>query len=100
MCVPSQSSSALTILTVYHRPTVHVWSWQFAKTLHTIMATAFAAKSPSYAKIIELDKRIRDFPDPPCIQPQPGPVPLDSSENTTRTMQTLLVTLSKDTSKL
>ena len=58
--------------------------------LHNIMAIAFAAKTPSYAKIMELDKRVRDFPDPP---PFPG-----ESENVPRTMQNLLATLYKETS--
>ncbi|TBU42247.1 hypothetical protein BD309DRAFT_866742 [Dichomitus squalens] len=78
----------------------HVWSWQFSKVLHNVMTTAFAATSPTYAKIIELDKRIRDFPDPPCILPPTGPSSPNASDNITRTMQSLLVTLSKDTTHL
>ncbi len=70
---------------------VHVWTWQFTKLLHTIMTAAFAAKTPTYTKIMELDKRVRDFPDPECIR---GP----KSEDVTWTMRHLLVTLYKETS--
>ncbi|KAI1790939.1 hypothetical protein LXA43DRAFT_973323 [Ganoderma leucocontextum] len=78
----------------------HVWTWQFAKIVHTIMTNAFAGKPPAYTRIIELDKRIRDFPDPPCIQPPTGPPSTNGSDNITRTMQALLVTLAKDTTHL
>ena len=77
----------------------HVWTWQFAKLMHTVMTTAFSAKPTTYVKIIELDKRIRDFPDPACIQPPTGTLPSSTSDNVTRTMQALFVTLMKDTSK-
>ncbi|RPD64670.1 hypothetical protein L226DRAFT_528955 [Lentinus tigrinus ALCF2SS1-7] len=70
----------------------HVWTWQFTKLLHTIITSAFAAKSPTYTKIMELDKRVRDFPDPDCIQVK--------TEDVTRTMQHLLVTLYKETTHL
>ncbi|PIL31282.1 transcription factor [Ganoderma sinense ZZ0214-1] len=80
----------------------HVWTWQFAKLMHTVMTAAFSAKSTTYSRIIELDKRIRDFPDPPCIQPPTGPPPpnASASDNITRTMQALFVTLMKDTTHL
>ncbi|TFK85569.1 hypothetical protein K466DRAFT_587983 [Polyporus arcularius HHB13444] len=71
----------------------HVWTWQFTKLLHTIMTAAFAAKTPTYTKIMELDKRVRDFPDPECIRGA-------KSEDVTWTMRHLLVTLYKETTHL
>ncbi|KAI0673868.1 hypothetical protein C8Q78DRAFT_967725 [Trametes maxima] len=72
-----------------------VWSWQFTKVLHTIMASAFGAKQPTYAKIIELDRRVRDFPVPPALrlvcgvsETPPAPAHL--------CMQRLLVTMTKE----
>ena len=70
---------------------VHTWTWQFTKLLHTIMTAAFASKSPTYTKIMELDKRVRDFPDPECIQG-------GKNDDVTKTMQHLLVTLYKESS--
>ncbi|KAM5539954.1 hypothetical protein V8D89_006457 [Ganoderma adspersum] len=78
----------------------HVWTWQFAKLMHTVMSTAFSAKPTTYVRVIELDKRIRDFPDPACIQPPTGTLPTSTSDNVTRTMQALFVTLMKDTTHL
>ncbi|EKM57517.1 uncharacterized protein PHACADRAFT_182049 [Phanerochaete carnosa HHB-10118-sp] len=40
----------------------HPWCWQYSKLLHTVRATAFAAAVPQYAKILELDRAVRDFP--------------------------------------
>ncbi|KAI0370472.1 hypothetical protein BV20DRAFT_1035925 [Pilatotrama ljubarskyi] len=73
----------------------HVWGWQFAKLLHTVMTSAFAAKSPTYAKIFELDRRVRDSPVPPalripCGAPETPPAPL------WLTMQRLFVTLARE----
>ncbi|TFK42264.1 fungal-specific transcription factor domain-containing protein [Crucibulum laeve] len=41
-----------------------VWNWKFAILLHSIMATAFGPKQPPYPMILELDRKIRDFPIP------------------------------------
>ncbi|GJF00201.1 fungal-specific transcription factor domain-containing protein [Phanerochaete sordida] len=42
----------------------HPWTWQYSKLLHTVHATAFAAGIPQYTKILELDRKIRDYPVP------------------------------------
>ncbi|KAI0354702.1 hypothetical protein OH77DRAFT_1425800 [Trametes cingulata] len=73
----------------------HVWSWQFARLLHTVMTSAFAAKSPTYAQIFELDRRVRESPVPqalkvPCGTPETPPAPLHL------TMQRLFVTLARE----
>ncbi|KAI0756452.1 hypothetical protein C8Q80DRAFT_1223696 [Daedaleopsis nitida] len=74
----------------------HVWTWQFTKLLHNIMSSAFAAKSPSYTRIMELDKRVRDFSEPePCLPNDPK-----KPDEVTLTMQKLLVTLYKETTHL
>lgn len=86
----------ITILISY---IVHVWTWQFTKLLHTITSEAFAAKSPTYTKIMELDKRVRDFPDPPCLRDPPTPG-TPESDSVTRIMQTMSVTLYKETTHL
>ena len=54
------------------------------------MTSVWAAKTPSYTKIMELDKRVREFPDPDCVQ--------NTSETVARTMQSLVVVLYKETS--
>ncbi|KAI0706170.1 hypothetical protein BC835DRAFT_1312763 [Cytidiella melzeri] len=42
----------------------HPWSWQYSKLLHDVMTTVFGVKAPQYSTVLELDKRIRDFPIP------------------------------------
>ncbi|KAG2116363.1 hypothetical protein BD769DRAFT_1629847 [Suillus cothurnatus] len=49
---------------------VHMWSWQFSRLLHHVMVNAFGAKTPTYSTILELDRKIRDFPVPPHLQPR------------------------------
>ena len=58
------------------------------------MTSAFAAKSPTYTKIMELDKRVRDFPEPPVQEVDPR----STDDNVVRTMQSLLATLYKESS--
>lgn len=43
---------------------VHPWTWQYTKLLHQVMTTAFGAKTPQYTTVLELDRKIRDFPVP------------------------------------
>jgi hypothetical protein len=59
-------------------PLVHPWTWQFSKLLHNVTATAFAAKVPQYNKVLELDRKIRDFPVPFRMQDKCGQKVLDS----------------------
>ena len=57
----------LSIIEVLYSPpfrTDHPWIWQYCKLMHNVMATAFAAKIPPYAKVLELDRKVRDFPVP------------------------------------
>ena len=75
------------------RLAVHVWTWQFAKLLHTITIEAFAAKPPTYAKIMELDKCVRDFPDPQCVR---EPV-VEGPSKVTHIMQSMIATLHRET---
>ncbi|KAH0837784.1 hypothetical protein J3R83DRAFT_5964 [Lanmaoa asiatica] len=46
------------------------WSWRFAKLLHEVLVAAFGAKIPTYSTILELDRKIRDFPIPSHLQLQ------------------------------
>jgi hypothetical protein len=39
-----------------------VWIWQYSKLMHNIMSAVFGVKIPPYAKVLDLDRRIRDFP--------------------------------------
>ncbi|KAG1763219.1 hypothetical protein EDD22DRAFT_777289, partial [Suillus occidentalis] len=48
----------------------HMWSWKFSRLLHHVMVNAFGAKIPTYSTILELDRKIRDFPVPPHLQPR------------------------------
>ncbi|EJF67345.1 hypothetical protein DICSQDRAFT_151630 [Dichomitus squalens LYAD-421 SS1] len=77
----------------------HVWTWQYTKLLHSIMTTAFAAKSPCYSKVMELDRRVRDFPIPASLRVQCGAVE-DPPPTTAVIVQRLLGTLLKETTLL
>ncbi|CDO73376.1 hypothetical protein BN946_scf185013.g10 [Trametes cinnabarina] len=68
-----------------------VWNWQFAKVMHSVMTTAFGAKPPTYAKIIELDRRVRDTHVPAPLQ-LPCGVNDGSTPCVTLTMQRMFVT--------
>ncbi|KAF8131480.1 hypothetical protein EV363DRAFT_1165082, partial [Boletus edulis] len=46
------------------------WSWRFSKLLHEVLVRAFGAKLPTYSTILELDRKIRDFPIPSHLQLQ------------------------------
>ncbi|KAG1799032.1 uncharacterized protein HD556DRAFT_1430789 [Suillus plorans] len=48
----------------------HMWSWKFSRLLHHVMVNAFGAKTPTYRTILELDRKIRDFPVPSHLQPR------------------------------
>lgn len=48
---------------------VHTWTWQYTRLLHNVMTTAFGARLPPYSTILELDRKIRDFPVPKYLQP-------------------------------
>ncbi|KAI0714759.1 hypothetical protein C8Q76DRAFT_618064 [Earliella scabrosa] len=77
----------------------HAWSWQYTRLFHTIMTTAFAAKAPSYAKIMEMDKRVRDFPVPTSLRIQCGEVEMPPP-STALIMQRMFGTLLKETTLL
>ena len=78
-----------------------MWTWQYTKLLHTIMTTAFASKSPTYTKIMELDKRVRDFPVPEALRMTYDCVDKPCQGMTqTATLQRLVGTLLKETSAL
>lgn len=75
-----------------------MWSWQFSRLLHHVMVNAFGAKTPTYSTILELDRKIRDFPVPPHLQPRCG-----ADEELTEScvllhFQRLLLLMNKETS--
>ncbi|KAG8219250.1 hypothetical protein J3R82DRAFT_89 [Butyriboletus roseoflavus] len=43
---------------------------KFAKLLHEVLVAAFGAKIPTYCAVLELDRKIRDFPIPSHLQLQ------------------------------
>ncbi|KAG7451871.1 uncharacterized protein BT62DRAFT_959771 [Guyanagaster necrorhizus] len=49
----------------------HSWIWQYATLMHSVMRAAFGVKVPAYSAILDLDRKIRDFPVPsrfhPCV---------------------------------
>ncbi|KAI0756451.1 hypothetical protein C8Q80DRAFT_1128643 [Daedaleopsis nitida] len=73
----------------------HVWSWQYTKLFHTIMITAFGAKAANYAKVMEMDKHVRDFPVPPWLRVQCGATEVPPP-TPALTMQRCLATLYKE----
>lgn len=50
-------------------PPDHSWVWLFTRLLHTVMTTAFGVKMPPYITILDLDRKIRDFPIPSHLRP-------------------------------
>ncbi|KIJ13816.1 hypothetical protein PAXINDRAFT_170130 [Paxillus involutus ATCC 200175] len=48
----------------------HSWSWRYSRLLHEVLVNAFGTKTPTYKTILELDRKIRDFPIPPHLQPR------------------------------
>lgn len=77
--------------------TVHSWVWRYTTLVHTVMATAFGSKNPPYNVILELDRKIRDFPVPERLQLC---VPLSDSIAPIHYMQRWSVVLYKDTGAL
>ncbi|EGN93676.1 hypothetical protein SERLA73DRAFT_163437 [Serpula lacrymans var. lacrymans S7.3] len=47
-----------------------IWSCKFTKLLHHVMTTALGSHPPSYSTVLELDRKIRDFPIPPHLRPK------------------------------
>ncbi|KAF8650271.1 hypothetical protein AX16_005325 [Volvariella volvacea WC 439] len=45
------------------------WTWRFTSLLQSVMASAFGAKHPPYATIIDLDRQIRDSYVPEHLRP-------------------------------
>ncbi|OJT04515.1 hypothetical protein TRAPUB_4785 [Trametes pubescens] len=79
--------------------TYHAWCWQFTRVMHAVMTATSGAKPPTYAKVFELDRRIRDFPVPPALRIPCGPQE-KKVEPIALTMQRLLVTVHKETTLL
>lgn len=91
-CVLNSSRPAASIYVV-----VHSWTWQYTRLLHTVMTTAFGAKTPPYSTVVDLDRKIRDFPMPwrmhvNCGQPE------ECSPSNTLRMQRWIVVASKEAS--
>ncbi|KAH9854322.1 hypothetical protein C2E23DRAFT_726436 [Lenzites betulinus] len=75
----------------------HVWNWNYTRLLHAVMAVTSGTKPPTYAKVFELDKRIRDFPVPTALQASTTTTTSETQADAlTITMQRLLVTISKE----
>lgn len=48
---------------------VHSWIWQYTTLMHSVMGAAFGVKVPAYTVILDLDRKIRDFPVPLRFRP-------------------------------
>ena len=48
---------------------VSKWSYTFSQLLYYVLETAFAAKPPPYSKILDLDRKLRDFYVPKYLRP-------------------------------
>ncbi|KAG6834457.1 hypothetical protein H0H93_009507, partial [Arthromyces matolae] len=38
------------------------WNWRYSALLHSLMATSFGPRQPTYITVLTLDRQIRDFP--------------------------------------
>ncbi|GLB43693.1 putative fungal specific transcription factor [Lyophyllum shimeji] len=47
----------------------HIWNWQYTVLLRSIIDTAFGSKQPDYHAVLDMDRRIRDFPVPLIWRP-------------------------------
>ncbi|KAI0828999.1 fungal-specific transcription factor domain-containing protein [Trametes gibbosa] len=77
----------------------HIWTWQYTKLLYSIMTTAFGAKQPGYAKVMELDRKVRDFPVPSSLRVQCGAVE-EPGPTTALCVQRMAATILKETTLL
>ncbi|KAJ8462374.1 hypothetical protein ONZ45_g17961 [Pleurotus djamor] len=48
----------------------HPWTYRYTALLQSVISTAFVPKPPPYTTILELDKKIRDFPVPMHLRPK------------------------------
>ncbi|KAK0185178.1 hypothetical protein F5146DRAFT_1105813 [Armillaria mellea] len=48
---------------------LHSWIWQYTTLMHSVMGAAFGVKVPAYTAILDLDRKIRDFPVPLRFRP-------------------------------
>ncbi|KAF9225168.1 hypothetical protein BS17DRAFT_879292 [Gyrodon lividus] len=76
----------------------HSWSWRYSRLLHDVLVNAFGTKIPTYKTILELDRKIRDFPIPPHLHPRCEQDGLKSSISAQ--MQRLYVLASKEATLL
>ncbi|TFK85568.1 hypothetical protein K466DRAFT_587982 [Polyporus arcularius HHB13444] len=77
----------------------HLWTWQYTRFFQGINTAAFGAKSPPYAKVMEIDRRVRDFPVPASLRIQCGDLEIPPP-STALVMQRLLGTLFKESTLL
>ncbi|KAF8909503.1 fungal-specific transcription factor domain-containing protein [Mucidula mucida] len=47
---------------------LHNWTFQYTTLVHTVMSAAFGSKVPPYSVVVDLDRKIRDFPVPSELQ--------------------------------
>ncbi|KAH9932118.1 uncharacterized protein BXZ73DRAFT_90043 [Epithele typhae] len=78
----------------------HVWQWQYTKLLYSIMNTAFGAKAPNYATVMDLDRRVRDFPVPEALRVTYQSMDMPIKDAEVPTLQRLVGTLLKETTLL
>ncbi|KDQ62970.1 hypothetical protein JAAARDRAFT_188604 [Jaapia argillacea MUCL 33604] len=68
--LPADTDPVVDPATGQKEPSYHAWSLQYAVMLRSaVMRIAWGAKSPSYFTILDLDRRIREFPVPNYLQP-------------------------------
>jgi len=77
----------------------HHWTWQYSKLLHAVMTTAFGAKTPRYHTIMDLDRKIRDFPVPYSLRIRCGQVE-DPPPTTARIFQRVMAVAAKEATLL
>ncbi|KIY72318.1 hypothetical protein CYLTODRAFT_440727 [Cylindrobasidium torrendii FP15055 ss-10] len=65
---PMPKEASLTAEESSREAGFHSWVWRYTTLVHTVMATAFGSKNPPYNTILELDRKIRDFPVPERLQ--------------------------------
>lgn len=77
-----------------------MWKYQYrSRCLVPLVEEAFGAKSPSYATILKLDRRIRDFEIPSSLQLGIPGDPESSAVNLSLSMQRYMLFCEKETSQ-
>jgi hypothetical protein len=93
--------------TITHNVSVHAWKHRFAsECMSVVHDQAFGAKTPTYATVLQLDRKLRAFPVPQALQvvgfgsSSAGPTDVHYSESVMLMLQRHIVLAIREMSEL